>query len=649
MSRSTQWLGLAVLGLAAAVLLGIELAGGETQRWLWCAVWLLLPFLAVALQPRWRPRRRSTAGAPRGLWIGCCVFLLAFAALAWGGARPVRLEGHERVPRNWLGLGPLGDWRYHVGVRSGWGDASQITVVALPAAPRSADSPFVRERRWLVASTLSALAKADASAVALDYHFSEEISDPTVARVVDGSFCGFVRELTRGDATPRPLVFGLGFDERQSPVKVLPTAERLRAADCLGGPTVRQGHLGSYNGAGGVTRSIPLYFRADERWPALSLQVVDRLRSDGAGRSNGSLEHTPGELLHFVRPRTGLVCIGGETLESNEALRSVCERRLRWEDLGEREWREEALERIVLVGSEIGDDHRTPYGTVPGVFVHAWAVHSLRSGDFVRRLPWSLGLVVVAALSLLLAQRLGLGAAPGELLALGGVVLGLQALIAALAMALSLVWIELDVAAVGGGAATLLAVAVSPALRRSTRVARAAGEGDETGRRAPAPLRPGGGGPSPEGRRAAPVFVSYAHEDKEWLRRLLQMLRPLERQGLVAVWSDEEIRAGDTWRPSIERALDEARVAVLLVSPAFLASDFIAHDELPPLLAARRERGVRLLCVHLSACLWEESPLADYQAAHDPSRPLDTLRRAQQNAVLKQIGRELIRAARETA
>ena len=80
-----------------------------------------------------------------------------------------------------------------------------------------------------------------------------------------------------------------------------------------------------------------------------------------------------------------------------------------------------------------------------------------------------------------------------------------------------------------------------------------------------------------------------------------------------------------------------ARVGVLLVSPNFLASDFIADKELPPLLEAAEKDGLAIVWVPISASAVKKTPIADFQAAYDPAAPLDSLSEAQQNKALVEI------------
>jgi hypothetical protein len=138
------------------------------------------------------------------------------------------------------------------------------------------------------------------------------------------------------------------------------------------------------------------------------------------------------------------------------------------------------------------------------------------------------------------------------------------------------------------------------------------------------------------------VFVSYSRHDTEWLKRITLHLAPLSRAGTLDVWSDERIKPGANWLEEIDRALASADVAVLLVSPHFLASRFIAENELPRLLQAAEKRGLRIIWVAVSACVLVALPLTDYQAANDPAKPLDSLRRADAEKQLVRIARNIL-------
>lgn len=133
------------------------------------------------------------------------------------------------------------------------------------------------------------------------------------------------------------------------------------------------------------------------------------------------------------------------------------------------------------------------------------------------------------------------------------------------------------------------------------------------------------------------VFISYSHVDRVWLQRLQKHLKPHVRNATISVWDDSKIKPGTKWWDEIAAALAAARVGVLLVSPNFLASDFIAEKELPPLLQAAEKDGLTIVWVPISASAFKKTPIVDFQAAHDPATPLDSLSEAQQNKALVEI------------
>lgn len=137
------------------------------------------------------------------------------------------------------------------------------------------------------------------------------------------------------------------------------------------------------------------------------------------------------------------------------------------------------------------------------------------------------------------------------------------------------------------------------------------------------------------------VFISYSHEDARWLKRLQVHLKPLTRRRRLAVWDDTQIKPGAAWKEEIRRALATAKVAVLVVSPNFLASDFITDEEVPPLLAAAKESGLKVLWFAVSACSYKETDIERYQAVLDPRKPLAGLSEADIDAAFVKICKEI--------
>ena len=140
------------------------------------------------------------------------------------------------------------------------------------------------------------------------------------------------------------------------------------------------------------------------------------------------------------------------------------------------------------------------------------------------------------------------------------------------------------------------------------------------------------------------IFVSYSHADREWLSRLQTHLAPYLAGETLNVWDDTNISVGAKWDKEIERAMAKARVAVFLVSPDFLASDYIRRVELPTLLN-RANKDLTVVWVPIRASAYDATPIKDFQAAHDPKRPLATLPKAKQDAALVEIAKRIASVA----
>ena len=158
------------------------------------------------------------------------------------------------------------------------------------------------------------------------------------------------------------------------------------------------------------------------------------------------------------------------------------------------------------------------------------------------------------------------------------------------------------------------------------------------------------------------IFICYAHSDNEspdasqrWCDRLLEMLGPLQLQGLAKTWSDQDIELGADWHQDIQDTLDQVVAAVLLISPAFLNSKYIRNSEVPILLKQAQERGVNILPIIVRRCLYkettfkyphpvdgpEELSLALLQSANPSSQPLLGMTEDERDNTLLKVARTL--------
>jgi hypothetical protein len=137
------------------------------------------------------------------------------------------------------------------------------------------------------------------------------------------------------------------------------------------------------------------------------------------------------------------------------------------------------------------------------------------------------------------------------------------------------------------------------------------------------------------------VFISYAHkDDQRWLESLMDHLALLKRRG-VEIWTDREIKPGENWNEEIQNSLARAKVAVLLVTPAFLQSEYIARNELPPLLQAAKSEGLVIFPIPVRPSSYKQSELAPFQAAHPLSEALSGLPAAKRDQAFVSIASKL--------
>ncbi len=134
------------------------------------------------------------------------------------------------------------------------------------------------------------------------------------------------------------------------------------------------------------------------------------------------------------------------------------------------------------------------------------------------------------------------------------------------------------------------------------------------------------------------VFISYSHEDETWKDRLQTQLAVLEYEGLFSVWEDRQIETGDDWYPEIEKALNEADVAILLISAHFLTSKFIRGEEIPRLLERREQEGIRVIPLILKPCPWHKIDwLSAIQGASKDNIILSGLSEHEQEEIFAQL------------
>lgn len=103
-----------------------------------------------------------------------------------------------------------------------------------------------------------------------------------------------------------------------------------------------------------------------------------------------------------------------------------------------------------------------------------------------------------------------------------------------------------------------------------------------------------------ENKKRVPIhfFISYAHTDDElatiFIDEFKEMSGPSKRYEYI-FWQDTEILPGENWKEEIQAALKNCDLGLLLISPAFLGSEFIVSDELPKFIGDKAKPVIPIM------------------------------------------------------
>lgn len=131
------------------------------------------------------------------------------------------------------------------------------------------------------------------------------------------------------------------------------------------------------------------------------------------------------------------------------------------------------------------------------------------------------------------------------------------------------------------------------------------------------------------------IFISYSHQDDTWLKKVQTNLKVLKHQNIdFDLWDDTKILGGQKWKEEIQKALNDSKIAILIISTDFLASDFIQNDELPTLLRNAEKNGSIILPLIVGHCRFTKDKLSIFQSVNNPSKPLSECTKSEYEKIL---------------
>lgn len=121
------------------------------------------------------------------------------------------------------------------------------------------------------------------------------------------------------------------------------------------------------------------------------------------------------------------------------------------------------------------------------------------------------------------------------------------------------------------------------------------------------------------GRTSINVFLSYAHKDEKMKIKLIEHMSVLKRQGIISIFEEHSSNIAEQW---LDEGLDTADLILILVSPAYFASDYCYEIEMARAIKRHNAGEARVIPIILSPCMWQETPLGKLFALPKHFKPI---------------------------
>ena len=120
------------------------------------------------------------------------------------------------------------------------------------------------------------------------------------------------------------------------------------------------------------------------------------------------------------------------------------------------------------------------------------------------------------------------------------------------------------------------------------------------------------------------AFISYSHNDTEMLELLHKHLVQLQREGILATWTDQEISVGSNLEETISSELATSNLFIALLSPDYLASKYCFENEFQEALKLLEEGKITIIPIIIEPCDWLHTPFKTFKAVPRDGKAITT-------------------------